>query len=202
MHGLGKSSPSVSSCLLHSFTDSSVTRHSLCLPYVTVLLLNEITHAFLGPFLLSDSRLWRGQLTCHGSKGLSTIKWIAPSNLSAASAFCSLTRLACAQVLSGVSQVQLSGYLFVYTVIIIIISFPDQLIAFLAPLSASSSITFCFSLLFLGWKFPEMVFNKELQNKKQIVSGECHLPIFFFFCFVSDAEVSLAGNKMNPRDSK
>lgn len=60
MHVLGKSSPSVSSCLLHSFTDSSVTRHSLCLPYVTVLLLNEITHAFLGPFLLSDSRLWRG----------------------------------------------------------------------------------------------------------------------------------------------
>lgn len=42
-----------------------------------------------------------------------------------------------AQVLSGVSQVKLSGYLFVYGVHIIIISFPDQLTTFLASSQSS-----------------------------------------------------------------
>jgi len=39
-----------------------------------------------------------------------------------------------------------------------------------------------------------MLFSKNLENKKKILSGECYLP-FFIFCFVSNAEVSLAGNK-------
>lgn len=145
-------------------------------------------------------------LARHDSKGLSRSTRIAPWNLSAASAFCSLTWLACAQVLAGVSQVQLSGYLFVYTIITIIISFPDQLIAFLAPLSTSSSITFCFSLLFLGVKIPwdgvEQGVTEQETNCFWRVPFTFYLFIYFIFCFVSDAEVSLARNKMNPRDSK
>lgn len=115
----------------------------------------------------------------HSSKGLSARKLIFHSNVSATDGFYSITWLACVQVLSGVSQVQLSGYLFVYSVTIIIISFPDKLTAFVAPSSTSFSITFCFSLLLLGWKVPEMLFSKNLQNKKQIVFGECYLPFLF-----------------------
>lgn len=135
-------------------------------------------------FSVSCSVFWvwtlaRAADSWHSSKELNMRKLISPSNLSANNGCCSVEWLACAQVLSGVSHVQLSGYLFVYSVIIIIISFTAKLNAFVVRISTSFSITFCFSLLLFGWKFPEMMFSKNLQNKKQIVSGEFYLPFLF-----------------------
>lgn len=86
----------------------------------------------------------------HNFKGLNTRKVISPSDLSVTNGFYSIAWLASAQVLSGVLQVQLYGYLFVYGVSVIVISFPDRLTAFVAPSSTSFSITFCSSLLLLG----------------------------------------------------
>lgn len=111
-------------------TGSCAIRHRLHIPSGTVVLQNRITHKCVGPVLLSDTSLWRLQHTQHSSVGLNTRKLISSPNLPATTGFSSITWLASAQVLSGVSQVQLSGYPFFYDVIIIIISFPNQLIVF------------------------------------------------------------------------
>lgn len=150
--------------------------------------------------------VWRKPLAVaarsqHSSKGLNTRKLISFPNLSATTGFSYITRFTSVQVLSGVSQVQLSGYPFVYNVIIIIISFPNQLIVF-----CSFFVHLLLNhLLFLSSFFGVKISRDAVQPEFIEQETNCFWRVlftFFIFCIVSDTEVSLAGNKMNPRDNK
>lgn len=209
VHVLGKSSPSVSACLSYRFIDSSATRHSLCLPHVTVLLLKEITHAFLGPFLLSDSRPWRGQLTRSSwlqgvkqehtncpLKSLSSQCFLFPHMACLCSSACwSFTGAA---VWVPICLHYNYNYYFPSrSTNCIFSSFVHLLLNHLLLLSS----------LFGGENSLRWCWTRSYRTRNKLFL-ESAIYLFFFnfiyfiFCFVSDAEVSLARNKMNPRDSK
>lgn len=108
------------------------------------------------------------------SKGLSMRKLIPPSFVSTTSGFYSIKLLGCSSAFWSFKGAA------VWVPICLQCAYDYYFLSRSTNrISSPFSIISCFSLLLLGWKFPEMLFSKNLQNKKQIVSAECYLPFLF-----------------------